>query len=300
MSADVRDVTFYQDDGHLLRGQVVHPGHESEPRPFGIVFCHGYGGTIDHLAPDIASDLAAATDAEVLIFDYSGFGQSEGPLNRLDPIREVRDVRAALDWFAQQSGRASDSLFLYGTSFGAAVATVAAGQHASVRGVVAVSGFYSGRRWMQDLRPNWQWIEFQELLAEDRQSRVVTGQSEVTDPDLIMPRDPESAAYNKKTLETYPERRKFRLDLVSAERIVEFDVAELALGLRGRRSLFVHCERDLLMPYTHSRELAERFGGEFYLVPRAGHYDIYRGPVQRQIAQLAGDWYSSVHTACKQ
>jgi hypothetical protein len=50
----------------------------------GIVLCHGYTGVRNLYLPDIARVLTDAGYA-VLTFDYKGWGDSEGPLNRLAP-----------------------------------------------------------------------------------------------------------------------------------------------------------------------------------------------------------------------
>lgn len=50
----------------------------------GIVLCHGYTGVRNLYLPAIARVLTDAGYA-VLTFDYKGWGDSEGPLNRLAP-----------------------------------------------------------------------------------------------------------------------------------------------------------------------------------------------------------------------
>src|SRR5262249_5637616 len=159
-------------------------------------------------------------------------------------------------------------------SFGGGIVPAAGGRDPRVAGVIALSGYASGERFLRDQRAHWQWVEFLERLERDRLQRVVSGKSELVSPDEIMVRDPEAAAYNQKRLDQSPARR-WQLDLVSAERIVEFDVVGPAKGLRGRPSLVIHTERDLLIPWRSGAAVAEAAGGRFELLPKIGHYHVY-------------------------
>lgn len=287
-------VAFAQEDGYRLVGTVYQP---SAALPsMAIVFCHGYGGTRAYIAPEIASGLAARTGGAVLAFDYSGFGDSEGPEGRLDPYRQAADVSAAVSFLQGRllqadPGRGTPSIGLYGTSFGSPIAVVAAAQDPRVRAVVAVSGFPSGRRWMRDLRRHWEWIEFQEELARDRARRAGGEPSKMIEPDWIMPRDPESAAFNAQLLAEHPER-VFSLDVRSAELIDGFEPIAWAPRLVGHTpALFVHAERDLLMPLEYVFDLAQAAGGDIAVLPGLGHYDVYAGQPLEDVLDRAAAWY---------
>ena len=269
-------VHFYQDDGYKLEGDIlVRAG--TTPK-VAIIFCNGWGGTrgLGANPATFATGFADRIDALTLNFDYSGWGGSEGPKNRLDPFREAADVRCAVSYVKQRFPELAGRIVLFGISFGGGIVPVAGGWDPRVAAVVALSGYASGERFLRDQRAHWQWIEFGERLERDRLQRVVSGKSELVDPDEIMVRDPEASAYNQKLLAEYPTRR-FKLDLVSAERIRDFNVAGPAAGLRGRPSLFIHAERDLLIPWQSNAATAEAAGGKFVLLPGIGHYDVYAG-----------------------
>jgi pimeloyl-ACP methyl ester carboxylesterase len=241
--------------------------------------------------PQIAAGLAERLDVAVLTFDYSGFGTSEGPRCRLDPQREVRDVRAAISWMCATFPAAADCVGLYGTSFGGAISTVAAATDDRVKALVSVSPFASGKRWMRDLRPHWQWLEFVEGIEADRLERVKPGAtSRRVDPDWIMPRDPEAAAYNAMLLREFPERRS-ELDVVSGELIVDFEPIEYSDRLRDTPTLYMHCVRDLLIPVSHAEELARRAGAQLVTFNGIGHYDVYDGQPLIDVLDLAAGWF---------
>ena len=77
--------------------------------------------------------------ASVLVFDYRGYGRSEG-----EPTREglVDDAVAALDLALREE---PDRTVVFGHSLGGAIAVVAASRRPAVRAVVAESTFPSFR-----------------------------------------------------------------------------------------------------------------------------------------------------------
>lgn len=89
--------------------------HES-PR-FTLLFSHGNGGNISHRLESlrIFHDLGLS----VLIYDYSGYGQSQGI-----PSEEATsaDVRAAWDWLVRERSVDPETILLFGRSLGGAVA----------------------------------------------------------------------------------------------------------------------------------------------------------------------------------
>lgn len=283
------EVSFLQDDGYRLDGTLYQAS--SDPA-ISIVFCHGYNSSREYVAPQIAEGLVERLDAAVLVFDYSGFGTSEGPRHRLDPQREVRDVHSAVSWIIGELPRTEPRLALYGTSFGGAISSVAAATDDRVQALVSVSPFASGSLWMRDLRPYWQWIEFTEVLEEDRRARVKPGaRSKLVHPDWIMPRDPEAAAYNEMLLRDFPDRIS-DLDVVSAELVSQFEPQDYSAGLEGKPTLYMHCTRDLLIGVHHAQELARRSGAELVTFDEIGHHEVYHGQPLTDVLDNAAAWYT--------
>ncbi len=268
-------IAFYQDDGYRLDGDVyVRPG--ANPKA-AIIFCDGWGGSrTQTVSAVLATAITDRLHCLCVTFDHSGFGTSEGPRNRLDPDRRVNDARSAITWVQVTRPELSKRIGLFGTSFGAGIATVAASIDKRARALVAISGYSSGEAFLREMRPHWQFVDFKERLDKDRRARVITGKSEVVDPDTILIRDPDSAAYIKRLLEKEPEHR-FELDLASADKVMEFDVIGYAPRLYGQPSLFIHAERDLLIPWQQSEAVASAAGGKFVLLHDLGHHELYSG-----------------------
>ncbi len=108
------DAWFRAADGTRLHGWYV-------PRPGGraaVLFCHGNAGNITHRAGALEM-LHRRAGASVLIFDYRGYGRSEG---RPNGANVLADARAARHWLAGREKIAEGDVVVMGESIGGAVA----------------------------------------------------------------------------------------------------------------------------------------------------------------------------------
>jgi fermentation-respiration switch protein FrsA (DUF1100 family) len=108
------DAWFQSPDGLRLHGWYA--GHES-PRAV-VLFCHGNAGNITHRA-DTLQALHDLANVSLLVFDYRGYGRSEGKPNEAGL---VADARAARAWLADRAGVSEQDVVLMGRSIGGAVA----------------------------------------------------------------------------------------------------------------------------------------------------------------------------------
>jgi fermentation-respiration switch protein FrsA (DUF1100 family) len=82
-----------------------------------VVMAHGFGGTRDTGLLDYAEGFAAA-GLDVLVFDYRGFGTSEGaPRQRVSYRRQRADYHAAIAAARALPGVDPDRIVLWGTSY---------------------------------------------------------------------------------------------------------------------------------------------------------------------------------------
>ncbi len=122
------DVQITTSDGVRLHGWFFHAGAPT------LIFFHGNAGNITERAP-IATELARR-GISVLLFDWRGYGKSEGSPSESGLFR---DALAAYD-FAK--GKTKDDIVLYGESLGAPFAAYVA-VHRKVRCVVIENSFPS-------------------------------------------------------------------------------------------------------------------------------------------------------------
>src|SRR5262249_11757638 len=147
----------------------------AEKRP-AVVLCVGYTYLKTLVMPDLAKALAKAGYV-ALVFDYRGFGDSDGQRWRLIPQEQVNDVRAALTFLAAVPSVDTGKMAVVGLSLGGAHAVTAAAVDQRVGAVVAIEAPGDGARWLRSLRRHYEWLEFIARLAADRSQRVRTGQS---------------------------------------------------------------------------------------------------------------------------
>lgn len=128
------DATFTADDGTKLHGWFLN--HE-KPRHV-ILFAHGNGGNVAMWGHD-GAELRKLGDAAVLVFDYRGYGRSEG-----SPTAKgvLADARAARAWLAKRTGVSERDVILAGRSLGTGVAVDLAARDGA-KALLLVSPFTS-------------------------------------------------------------------------------------------------------------------------------------------------------------
>jgi len=124
---DVEAVSFKTADGETLRGYwcegVVLPDFKLPQRPV-VLFCHGNSCNIDQWRW-VIDRWTWMIGADVLIFDYRGYGKSTGV-----PTEDglYKDARAAYDWLVKEKHVDPSRILLVGQSLGGAVAIQLAGE----------------------------------------------------------------------------------------------------------------------------------------------------------------------------
>jgi uncharacterized protein len=108
------DAWFASADGTRLHGWYL-PHEQSRTA---ILYCHGNGGNVAYWA-DAARLLHDRVAASVLLFDYRGYGRSEGTPSEAGALADARAARA---WLARRQGIAEQQIVLMGRSLGGAVA----------------------------------------------------------------------------------------------------------------------------------------------------------------------------------
>ena len=135
---DYESVTFTASDGVKLSGWFF----PAEGTPRGtVVHFHGNAGNITghfQLIPWLIY-----RGYNVFVFDYRGYGQSEGKVTREGTIR---DGHAALDYVLARPDVDRERIYAFGQSLGGAVATVVAAERPEIRAVALDSTFSGYRR----------------------------------------------------------------------------------------------------------------------------------------------------------
>lgn len=117
------EVTLTTSDNVQLHGWFI-PGEEGKPV---VLFFHGNAGNISHRLDNIR--LLHKLGVAVLIFDYRGYGKSQGTPSETGL---TKDALAALNWL-QTNGWQPEHIIYFGRSLGAAVAVNLADQQKPAR-----------------------------------------------------------------------------------------------------------------------------------------------------------------------
>lgn len=117
------DVAFDTEDGLILRGWFIPAS--SGPSTRSLIICHGLGANRSNFLPYLV--VGDELQANVLMFDFRGHGESEGHTVTFG-LREERDVRAAAGYLRKQRHEQSQELIGLGISMGSSALISAAAQ----------------------------------------------------------------------------------------------------------------------------------------------------------------------------
>ncbi len=105
-------------DGKLVNGWFLPTSVDSVSDRFTILVSHGNAGNISHRLDRVLL-MHSNLNADVLLFDYRGFGRSIGKPSELGTYE---DARAAYKYLIDERKLSPDRIILFGESLGAAVA----------------------------------------------------------------------------------------------------------------------------------------------------------------------------------
>ena len=156
------DVYFPTADGVILHGWFV-PGSSGVT----LLWCHGNAGNISYRLDNMKlfHDRLAL---DIFIFDYRGYGRSQGK-----PSEEgtYRDAEAALAYLRTRHDVDQDAILLFGRSLGGAIAVDLAIRH-QCPGLILESTFASMVGWMSrsfpDITPDMLPIKYDSLAKIKR------------------------------------------------------------------------------------------------------------------------------------
>jgi fermentation-respiration switch protein FrsA (DUF1100 family) len=103
-----------------------------------LLYCHGNGGN-NFKFSNLGNELRRKLRCNVLIFDYAGYGKSEG---KPTAPGILDDGRAARDWLVKQEGITNGQIIVYGQSLGGSVAVDIAAKDGA-RALIVESSFTS-------------------------------------------------------------------------------------------------------------------------------------------------------------
>jgi alpha-beta hydrolase superfamily lysophospholipase len=135
----VENALFNNSIGNQLNGWIISPKEEYNGTT--VLFLHGNAGNIvtqfTGVLPLVRQGFA------VFIFDYSGFGFSDGKATRNNVLL---DATAAFEYLLKQQNVSYDNLIIYGQSLGGHLATKIAAQNQNHIDGLVVEGAFSSHK----------------------------------------------------------------------------------------------------------------------------------------------------------
>ena len=123
------EIDFESADGTKLVGWFLPrylPIQGDESKGQALLFCHGNAENVAQASPWYGENFRTILNADVFVFDYRGYGKSEG-----SPFEEgvLQDAEAALDLLCERTGLEPKDIIIVGSSIGGGPAVYLAGKH---------------------------------------------------------------------------------------------------------------------------------------------------------------------------
>lgn len=289
----IEQVRFYS-HGAALAGTLFLPDRAGDDAPVpAVVQGPGWLGLRDAKLYEPYHEALLEVGIAVLVFDYRGFGDSEGDATYLDPRTQVDDYRSAATYLETRGEIDARRLGAFGSGgTGGGNAIMAAGLDDRFKAMVSQVPIADGRDWLHRMRREHEWLEFLERLRVDRLERARTGNGEMVAPrDGIMVPTPERKTTTIKA--DVDQRVPSQVALASAEAIFDYRPIDVVDRISPRAAMFICVENDATTPEDHSFALYERAGGPKRLVVQTGttHYGAY-AQYRDLIAPMIAEWFS--------
>ena len=194
----------------------------------------------------------ALTDAgfSVLIFDYRGFGDSEGDRGRVSPRNQLEDLVNAVTFLQTIDHVISHRIGVFGSGgTGGGNAVLLAAHDRRVGCAVSQVPVADGADWLRRMRREYEWYEFLQRLESDRTLRVTTGSGALVHPreEIMVPTPERRSTGVKKDVD---DRIPSSVPLSAADEILAYRPIDAAP--RARNLMVVAVEDDATTPTDHA------------------------------------------------
>lgn len=225
----------------------------------------------------------------VLSIDYRGFGDSEGEAGIVNPTHQLEDLINAVTYLTTRDDVIAGAIgaFATGGTGGGNVVLLAAHDE-RVRAVVSQFPVADGADWLRRMRNEWDWVEYKQMLEEDRRRRVLTGESRMIHPrNEIMVQTPERTKSDFKS--DVDKKIQMSVPTSMVDPLLRYRPIDGARGLTTPL-MVVTVEDDATTPTDHAEAIyAAAVGPKRLLVQRnTSHYTAYAQYADVVIPQIVG------------
>ncbi|HET8569004.1 MAG TPA: CocE/NonD family hydrolase [Candidatus Limnocylindria bacterium] len=275
-------------EGARLRGFLHLPDAPAGRIPF-IVQGPGWLGLADAKLYQPYHEAFTQAGFAVLIFDYRGFGASEGDRGTLSPAWQVQDWRNAIAYMRGRPDVDPGRGAIFGSGgTGGGNAVLAAAYEPEIRATISQVPVADGRDWLHRMRAEHEWVAFLAAVDADRRARAATGNGTDVHPrEGIMVETPERRATAVKA--DVDSRIPTAVPLAAAQEILEYRPLDVAGRVRGLMVIAV--DEDAVTPTDHAVRLFEAARSPKRLVMQTNttHYAAYKQNAA-QVIPLMVEW----------
>jgi uncharacterized protein len=286
------EAVSFRSDGVVLRGLLRLPDGPVEEALPALVQGPGWLGLADAKNYEPWHEGLTSAGYALLVFDYRGFGNSEGERGWVRPEWQLEDILSAVTYLETREEINPRRLGTYGMGgTGGGNAILAAAVDSRIRAVAAQSVVADGADWLHRMRREYEWVAYRQRIAEDRRRWVTEGTGEKVDPRLdLMVATPERKEVNHK--KDVDHRIEAEFYLRSADYIMRYRPIDVVHKVSPRALLISAVEDDVVTPEDHAVALYEAAGGPKKLIRQreTTHYRSYKDNYELLMGQII-DWY---------
>lgn len=167
------DIEFIS-DGTMVRGHLYVPDGDG---PFPIVVMAGGWCYVKELVQPTYAEAFVAQGCAALVFDYRGFGDSEGDNRQhLDPAMQIEDYKNAISYAETLENVDANRIAVWGISYSGGHALIVGATDPRVKVIVSTIPVVDGWETMQRTHGALGFRRLQDLVLDDRRKRSATGE----------------------------------------------------------------------------------------------------------------------------
>lgn len=281
---------FFYSESCKIAGDLYLPDHfQEDQKSPAVVLCHGFAGIKEVLLPPFA-EAFAQNGFVSLVFDYRGFGASEGERGRLFYPEQVRDIRNAITYLQSVPGVDSDRIGLWGTSYGGANAIACAAEDSRVKCLTAQLTFGDGERVITSgLTPEAK-DKLNATLTKVWTKAVTQNKSMALPPVQILT-DEQSKTFLTQMIDKMPQVNT-KIPMLFIKYTMEYKPEQVISRLKIP-VLLIAAEKDSVNPPEESRSLLAKANEpkKLHMIGGATHYECYEGEKFQQASDQAVEWF---------
>lgn len=285
------EVSFYS-DGYRLSALWRTPDEMSAPVR-AVIQGPGWLGLKDSRLYVRYHEALTAAGFGVLIFDYRGFGDSEGDRARISFGGQVADLINGVSYLTSRDDVNPEAIGVFGSGgTGGGNAVLLAAADPRIKAVVSQVPVADGADWLHRMRSEYEWLAFLQALDDDRKERAATGKGRLVHPreEIMVPTAERRATSIKGDVD---DRIPTAISLAAADEILSYRPIDAARQL-ATPLMIVAVEGDATTPTDHAVKLFEAATGarELVMQRHTTHYAAYDQYWEQVTPRIVG-WFAA-------